>query len=251
MNIEIANRLQKLRKENGYSQEELADKLGISRQAVSKWERAESSPDTDNLIILARLYNMSLDELLYDSESDEEIRTRTMDKEANNASSEEIKEESSNTNYTSKEGIVVTDDEGQTFKIENGHIKFTKADGTPVERTKSQIALTIIDAVIFALTLTGYFVWSFCFDAWEISWVLWPLMPAVMSIFEAIIKKRLTKFVYPLLIVAVYCFIGMKFNLWHPFWFLFITIPPYYIIADMIDKYVFKTKPLNDDEDDD
>ena len=36
MNIEIANRLQKLRKENGYSQEELADKLGISRQAVSK-----------------------------------------------------------------------------------------------------------------------------------------------------------------------------------------------------------------------
>ena len=61
MNIEIANRLQKLRKENGYSQEELADKLGISRQAVSKWERAESSPDTDNLIVLARLYNVSLD----------------------------------------------------------------------------------------------------------------------------------------------------------------------------------------------
>ena len=60
MNIEIANRLQKLRKENGYSQEELADKLGISRQAVSKWERAESSPDTDNLIILARLYNMTI-----------------------------------------------------------------------------------------------------------------------------------------------------------------------------------------------
>ncbi len=65
MNIEIANRLQKLRKENGYSQEELADKLGISRQAVSKWERAESSPDTDNLIVLAKLYNISLDELLY------------------------------------------------------------------------------------------------------------------------------------------------------------------------------------------
>ncbi|HCC02428.1 MAG TPA: hypothetical protein DEP60_06970, partial [Ruminococcaceae bacterium] len=64
MNIEIANRLVQMRKKNHLSQEELAEKLGISRQAVSKWERAESSPDTDNLILLARLYHVSLDELL-------------------------------------------------------------------------------------------------------------------------------------------------------------------------------------------
>ena len=64
MNIEIANRLVQLRREQGLSQEEMASKLGVSRQAVSKWERAESSPDTDNLIALARLYGVSLDELL-------------------------------------------------------------------------------------------------------------------------------------------------------------------------------------------
>lgn len=64
MNIEIANRLVALRKENGFSQEELASQIGISRQAVSKWERAEASPDIDNLILLARLYHISLDELL-------------------------------------------------------------------------------------------------------------------------------------------------------------------------------------------
>lgn len=69
MNIEIANRLATLRKESGMSQEELAQKLGISRQAVSKWERAESSPDTDNLIALSKLYSVSLDNLL---EADEE-----------------------------------------------------------------------------------------------------------------------------------------------------------------------------------
>ncbi len=68
MNIEIANRLINLRKKNGYSQEDLADKLGISRQAISKWERAESSPDTDNLIALSRLYQVSLDELLQTDE---------------------------------------------------------------------------------------------------------------------------------------------------------------------------------------
>lgn len=64
MNIEIANRLVNLRKSNNLSQEALAEKLGISRQAVSKWERAEASPDTDNLILLARLYGVSLDDLL-------------------------------------------------------------------------------------------------------------------------------------------------------------------------------------------
>lgn len=64
MTIETANKLLKLRKQHNLSQEELAEKLGISRQAVSKWERAETSPDTDNLILLARLYNVSLDELL-------------------------------------------------------------------------------------------------------------------------------------------------------------------------------------------
>ena len=55
MNIEIANRLVALRKANGLSQEALAEKLGISRQAISKWERAEASPDNDNLMALAPL----------------------------------------------------------------------------------------------------------------------------------------------------------------------------------------------------
>ena len=56
MDLKTANRLQQLRKENGYSQDALAEKLGLSRQAISKWERGESSPDTDNLIALAELY---------------------------------------------------------------------------------------------------------------------------------------------------------------------------------------------------
>ena len=64
MTIEIANRLVELRKSAGLSQEELSQRLGISRQAISKWEQAESSPDTDNLIALSRIYGISIDELL-------------------------------------------------------------------------------------------------------------------------------------------------------------------------------------------
>ena len=64
MNIETANRLLQYRKQHNLSQEELAEKIGVSRQAVSKWERSEASPDTDNLISLAEVYCVSLDELL-------------------------------------------------------------------------------------------------------------------------------------------------------------------------------------------
>jgi transcriptional regulator with XRE-family HTH domain len=64
MNIEIANRLVELRKKNNLSQEELAAKLELSWQTVSKWERAEAAPDTDNLICLAKIYNLSPDELV-------------------------------------------------------------------------------------------------------------------------------------------------------------------------------------------
>ena len=64
MNIETANRLLQYRKKFNLSQEDLAAKIGVSRQAISKWERAEASPDTDNLILLAEIYGVTLDELL-------------------------------------------------------------------------------------------------------------------------------------------------------------------------------------------
>ena len=80
MNIKLANRLVALRKENGYSQEVLAEKLGLSRQSISKWERAEASPDTDNLIALAQVYNMTLDELLGNGESAPKKETKVKEK---------------------------------------------------------------------------------------------------------------------------------------------------------------------------
>jgi len=276
MNIEIANRLQKLRKENGYSQEELADKLGISRQAVSKWERAESSPDTDNLIILARLYNMSLDDLLYDSESNEEIRNRNIDKEEakkeNNESNEDNSNEKSNSSnengkyeksgvhitddgihinsgkegvHITDEGIHIVDDEGQSVIIGDDGIRFRNKDGSYEHMKKGRIFLSIMDSIVFSLTLIGFIVWGACFDGWSLCWILWILMPAVMSMFEAIYKKQITKFVYPCLVTAIYLFVGMKYDMWHPLWVLFLTIPLFYIIFEPIDKYVIKSKPIN------
>lgn len=60
----LGARLQELRLRCGMSQDALADKLGVSRQAVSKWERDEATPDLDKIIKLSELYGISLDALL-------------------------------------------------------------------------------------------------------------------------------------------------------------------------------------------
>ena len=59
----IGNRIHKLRTERKYSQEYLAEHMVVSRQAVSKWEKDLSSPDTKNLIRLAELFEVSVEYL--------------------------------------------------------------------------------------------------------------------------------------------------------------------------------------------
>ena len=62
----LADKIMDLRKRNGWSQEELAEKLGISRQSVSKWESGASIPDIDRILALSRLFSVSTDYLLKD-----------------------------------------------------------------------------------------------------------------------------------------------------------------------------------------
>lgn len=81
MNVEIAQRLAELRRERGFSQEGLAAELGLSRQAVSKWERAESAPDMGNLMALADLYGVTIDELLrVDADIADDVRFECQDR---------------------------------------------------------------------------------------------------------------------------------------------------------------------------
>ena len=62
--MNIADRIQSLRKSKGISQEELADKIGVSRQAVSKWESEQSSPDIEKIILLSDYFDVTTDYLL-------------------------------------------------------------------------------------------------------------------------------------------------------------------------------------------
>ncbi len=66
--MNITQRIIELRKQTGLSQEEFGEKLGLSRQSISKWETGEAIPDVDNLILLSQKYDISIDYLLLGKE---------------------------------------------------------------------------------------------------------------------------------------------------------------------------------------
>lgn len=74
--MKLSENIQKFRKKKGFSQEKLAEKCQVSRQAIAKWENGESVPTIDKLIFLADLYELSLDELVGRTEKDTSIKVR-------------------------------------------------------------------------------------------------------------------------------------------------------------------------------
>ena len=254
MNIEIANRLLEFRKKSGLSQEELADKLNISRQSVSKWERAESCPDTDNLIELAKIYNVTLDELI------------NVDKPVNNETKKE--EFSSDIKIINEDHDVYSSTENGDIYIEETRLKLDRHDDKEIyidydnvylkqddikinikdcghilnEKNISLKAKKIKDTLsgsfIFVILVLYILLCSLNVQDWGQFWIIFVFYPCLVTLVEAIIYKDIKKFAFPVFITTIYLFLGMYFSLWHPFWFVFLLIPLYYIIIDAFRKKI-------------
>ena len=217
MDIEIANRLAELRKKKGLSQEELADKLGLSRQAVSKWERAESSPDTDNLILLAKLYDVSLDELLKtDKPVDDIIRDNKENSEEDNQQKKKDKV------IINKNGIFIEDDDTTVSISHNGiHIK-EHGEECNVNKPKSILISTsygvsllcaLISYIIIGCLLTGPTPSGISNSGWSVGWILFIAAFVPSSIIEAIALKRIDKVNFTFTGLSVYLFLGMMYKI--------------------------------------
>lgn len=240
MTIEIADRLIKLRKKNGYSQEELADKLGLSRQAVSKWERAEASPDTDNLICLAKLYGISLDELL---STDDDVETI-------------VKEQVKHEETKEKEGIHIVDDEGNKVEIDNNHIHCYNKDGKEMKKIfpdRFSVVISAVEGGLFVLSIVAYILLGTLCGYWSNAWITMLIPGIICSIVRAIYRKNAAKVNMVFIAIYVYFFVcmaypGLETNLWHPTWLVFLSIPLYYTLVGVIHKIT--NRHLDEDEDD-
>ena len=67
--MEIGNKINQLRKLSGMTQEQLAEKLNVSRQTISKWESDSTSPDLESIVKISRIFHVSLDDLLKEGEA--------------------------------------------------------------------------------------------------------------------------------------------------------------------------------------
>lgn len=229
MNIEIANRLVQLRKQHGYSQEELAAKLGLSRQAVSKWERAEASPDTDNLIMLSRVYGVSLDELL---KTDEPIPEPEPDKGV------KVTINGKPLRFNKDDGFYFSygdDDDNGCADCSDAQID---ADGhIVIEHGEKTFWQEFPFSIFVAILYLGL---GFAFGLWHPGWMVFLTIPAYSSIVGWFSGRRrhcfLRAFPYTLLVVIAFLCMGCIWGLWHPGWILFLTIPMYYAIVKPIDR---------------
>ena len=231
MEKRIADRLVECRKKAGYSQEELADAIGVSRQAVSKWERCESSPDTDNLLQLARLYHISLDDLVNGDAApqrdDPSEKTERVDiKEATDGY---VWEDDGMTVEIKESEITVKNEDGEEKTYDKAAWKRKKAKERRINVTVSSV-FTLLAVITYLLL--GFYVKG----GWECAWPIFLLIPFVASLVEFCFYKRLAVIAFPCLVAAIYCFVGMTFGLWHPTWAMFISIPAYYLIAGNVDR---------------
>ena len=253
MTIEIADRLVKLRKKYGYSQEELADKLGLSRQAVSKWERAEASPDTDNLICLAKLYGVSLDELLA---TDEDIDTIVEEQVKDNKNQEEkVQDDKAE---IKDDHVVLFSKNGKKVTIDNDGITCYNKDGS-VKRKNFDVKNAVIGAIeatLFTFALIAYILLGALVNLWHCAWVVFFAPEIICSIMRAIKDRNAQKFNMAFAALFAFFFVCMWFpgldaRLWHPMWVVFLAIPAYHTLVGSINKAIGKKDEDDDDEDDD
>ena len=238
MTIEIADRLIQLRKKHGLSQEELADKLGLSRQAVSKWERAEASPDTDNLICLAKLYGVSLDELL-STEDDVETIVK-----------EQVKPQTEK--QEACDSVVLTDKDGSKVVIKDKSVECFDADGNKVKREQHKDkfikTLDVVEGSLTFCMVILYICLGVFLSMWHNGWIVFFVPEIICSVVRAIHKRNANKVNVTFIALFTFFFVCMVApgGLWHPMWIVFLLIPAYHSLFGSINKIRGKSEEDDD-----
>ena len=239
----LPNNLYELRRRHGLSQEEFAEKLYVSRQAVSKWERGEAYPDTENLIAISEMFGVTIDELL----KSENICEAESIKEESNSEDNDDDNDGFKVNINDKvklnlSGGIIVDDEDTKVKIDfdNGDIIVDDEDGqVKVGLGNDGITVNNDDGVKIKLG-KGHIVIrddgdddDDDDDDDEDYSVYNSHKGCAFSLSSAL--------PYPTVILLAFFILGFSFGAWYWAWTLFLTVPVYYSLISAIRKKRFSS----------
>lgn len=208
--MKLGERLLNLRKAKHLSQEEVADKLNVTRQTVSKWETDQSTPDFDKIVPLCKLYGITSDELL------------TGDKPQINAEESSLKQDNKVNKIKRAKGISISIllyfvsviwimmaipvlmmnpiVASAIFLIIIGvataYIVYTcsmfKVDKTKEEEKKSKKNKLFkqIEDICALIILIIYLLISFITFAWHITWIIWIIYALIMEIIKLVLTLK-------------------------------------------------------------
>ena len=197
--MDIGEKLFELRKQKNLSQEEVAEKLNVTRQTVSKWETNQSTPDFDKIIPICELFEISTEELLtgkkveeknekQESSEKEKFEEKTMTKEEVRRKSAEVVSTSvllyilsivfimiaipvQKMNPIVASAIFLFIIAIATTRIIKHYMSIPKFEETKEEHKQNQI-MKEINGVIGMICTVLYFVISFTTMAWHVTWVI-------------------------------------------------------------------------------
>lgn len=230
----FGEKLKVLRIKNSLSQEQLAQKLSISRQAVSKWEQDAVLPDMYNLVQISKMFHVSLDELMNNDVS---------------------------LKYHQPEKVVVNpapaiDD---NKKKEEEQKKIYKS-------FKKTTLYSILVAIIVTVSIGLFFLAGFLdpgpaepfalipdmppFDinGWIYSWTFLLLIPCGLTLVKAVVLKKYSIFFFPIIPIIVYLYLCLQHGNWLLSMLVFLLIPVYYIVVSAVDKVLANKKQKKEDD---
>ena len=205
----FGERLTELRKKMNLSQEEVADRLNVTRQTVSKWELDQSTPDFDKIVPICKLYNISSEELLTgrraDKNNDDQNYNLMTDQEINKKTAKAICE--SVALFILSVVWIIIASSFESLKEEVMVSIFLLICGAGVinliyklsalpdkksrelKREKRKRTHKYDDMIAILFTII-YLVVSFATGAWHITWILWIVFALVCEIMHIILDKE-------------------------------------------------------------
>lgn len=200
--MKINEKIYSLRKKAGLSQEELADKLNVSRQTISKWELGDSTPDFDKIVPLCNIFGITTEELLRDKKIDMEIDNNKPDviKAALISISVLL--------YFMGIVFIVFGEEYLNLSdgilvpiflficgLATATIVFTCMTRPSKKEKKEEVenknpVLKGIISIVALLTTCVYLLVSFTTMAWHITWIIWVIFALIVRIIKLIFVVR-------------------------------------------------------------